>query len=118
MRNFFASGLAAAAVVAVAACADTPAPIVVATSSPAQVVVVPGPPPQAVVEFKPPPAPGSSATTWQPGHWRWSGMNGATWEWVSGQYVAPPVGENYWVPGQWVQQASGGWSWVEGHWAA
>ncbi len=118
MRKLFALSGAAAAVLALAACVDSPAPVVVTTSSPPpQAFVVPGPPPQAVVEFKPPPMPGSTDTTWQPGHWRWSGMNGATWEWVSGRYVTPPSGQNYWVPGQWVQ-ANGGWTWVEGHWAA
>jgi len=117
MRDIF-SGVAAVAVLALAACASTPPSTVVVTStSPStQALVVPGPPPQAVVEFKPPPAPGSTATTWQPGHWRWVGANGETWVWVSGQYVTPPAGYNYWVPGQWVS-ANGGWSWVEGHWA-
>jgi hypothetical protein len=117
MRNYTVFGLAAAAVLTLAACADTPPTVVVANASPAQAIVVPGPPPQAVVEFKPPPPPGSTATVWQPGHWRWVGTNGATWEWVSGQYVTPPAGYNYWVPGQW-ELANGSWSWIEGHWAA
>lgn len=119
MRSLYLGGIAAFAVLGLAACANTPPPTVVvsSTTTPLSAVLVPGPPPQAVVEFKPPPPPGSTASVWQPGHWRWSGQNGATWQWMSGQYVSPPVGYNYWVPGQWVL-ANGGWNWVEGHWAA
>jgi len=121
MRNLTVPAAAVGALLALAGCGNPTTPsstVVVTPTAPAsQAVEEQSPPPQAVVEFKPPPPPGSTAATWQPGHWRWVGMNGQTWQWVAGQYVTPPVGYNYWVPGQWVS-ANGGWSWVEGHWAA
>jgi hypothetical protein len=91
--------------------------VVTTQSAPAPAFVVPAPPPKAKVEFIPPTPPGEPNADWQPGHWRWVGVNGATWQWVPGTYVLPPPGYNHWVPGQWVLQAGGAWTWVEGHWA-
>jgi hypothetical protein len=107
--------IAAAALLTLCGCGSPqPAVVVTTQTAPVQAVVAPGPPPKAEVEFIPPP--GEPTAVWQPGHWRWVGVNGATWQGVPGSYVVPAPGYNHWVPGQWVLQA-GGWSWVEGHWA-
>jgi hypothetical protein len=118
-----ASWLAAPAVLALAAC-GAPAPrnstlIVQAPAAPPATVIssqvmAPGPPPPPQSELVPPPPIGAGPVVWQPGHWRWAG---ASWTWISGQYLQPPPGEALWVPGRWAQQPDGNWAWIEGHWA-
>lgn len=117
MRCTYPCSIAAVAVLTLCGCGSPqPAVVVTTQTAPVQAVVAPGPPPKAEVEFIPPLPPGEPTAVWQPGHWRWVGVNGATWQWFPGSYVVPAPGYNHWVPGQWVLQA-GGWSWVEGHWA-
>lgn len=110
------------AILGLAACSITttapqqPPQVVIQQAVPAVMPVSPGPPPAPMSELVPPPPVSSQPTVWQPGHWRYSGIAGNPWSWVSGQYVALPPGASAWVPGQWQQQA-GGWVWREGHWA-
>jgi hypothetical protein len=116
MRSLCTGGVLAVAFFSLTSCgAPQPTQVVVTTPPPsAPLTVVPATPPQAQVEMIPP-SPGGGAV-WQPGHWRWTGIAGSDWQWVSGQYVIPPATASRWVPGQWMQQAGGGWIWVDGHW--
>lgn len=83
-----------------------------ASAEPSTIVIAPTAPPPPRVEMVPqPPAP---VDVWTPGHWAW---NGATWEWVPGQYIARPAPQASWVPGHWEPQA-GGYVWVDGHWSS
>jgi len=127
MRSVLAGAPVGAALLALAACqapepavqttvAAPPTTTITIASAPSTVVVAPNPPPQAQVEFVPPAPPNAPNAVWQPGHWRWSGTNGAQWQWVAGSYVVPPPGYHAWVPGQWQLQPNG-WMWFEGHWA-
>jgi hypothetical protein len=77
------------------------------------VIIAPSAPPPVRVESVPP-AP-STAMVWQPGHWAWSN---SSWNWIPGNYAAPPQQMAVWDPGHWVQQPTGGYVWVEGHWHA
>lgn len=47
-------------------------------------------PPPSPHEAIPAP-PRSGAFTWLPGHWRWSGIGGAEWQWERGRYVEWPA---------------------------
>jgi hypothetical protein len=58
-----------------------------------------------------PAAPGPQYV-WDPGRWAW---NGASYEWVAGQYVARPRAEAVWVAGHWANGPNG-WIWEEGRW--
>jgi hypothetical protein len=78
------------------------------------VITSPSPPPAPPQELVPPP-PQGGPTTWQPGHWRYTGDRNDQWAWVGGSYVAAPADRNTWVVGQWQHQANG-WVWLEGHW--
>ena len=136
MRSLCAGGVAAAALVSLAACSVPQAPppqenatLTVPGYVPAQAPVstlTPPPPPALQVMTSPPapppvqveavpPSPGGGAV-WQPGHWQWTGIAGSDWQWVSGQYVVPPAAVSQWVPGHWEQQVGRGWVWVGGHW--
>jgi hypothetical protein len=90
-------------------------PVTVATVAPqvpATVIASPeAPPPQT--ELVPPPPDATAA--WQPGHWRWTGEVGRSWQWIPGHYLERPMGRTAWVIGQW-QSTPSGWVWVEGHW--
>lgn len=84
----------------------------------ATIIIAPTAPPPPEAETIPAPPPGEATYAWQPGHWNW---NGASWVWVSGEYVqrvAPPAPSAIWVPGQWQPQPAGGYVWVAGHWRA
>jgi len=82
--------------------------------APSLAMVSPQAPPPAPAELVPPP-PSDRPVTWLPGHWRWTGNQGAEWQWEPGRYVARPAGRSGWAVGQW-QPASNGWIWIEGHW--
>lgn len=69
-----------------------------------------------MVEQAPPPPASSTRTVWQPGHWRYTGIQGHLWNWQNGQYAAVPNGANAWIPGQWLHQ-DGQWVWQPGHWS-
>jgi hypothetical protein len=75
------------------------------------VIIAPTAPPAVRVEMVPP-AP-STTMIWQPGHWAYADNN---WNWIPGQYAAPPPQMAVWDPGHWVQQPTGGYAWVEGRW--
>lgn len=135
MRNLCAGGVAAAALVSLAACgapqqppqntAMLSVPGVVPAQTSAQVPTMTPPPPPMLVMTSPlappaaqvetiPPSPGGGAV-WQPGHWQWTGVTGSEWQWAPGQYVVPPTTVSQWVPGHW-QRGGQGWVWVDGHW--
>jgi hypothetical protein len=76
---------------------------------PAHAQMVAPPPPQA--EAVPPP-PGGPYVVWQPGRWRW---NGVQYVWIPGHYARPPYARAVWVPGRWVL-VRGRWIWRDGHW--
>jgi hypothetical protein len=107
-------GVSAALLAAMAAFAIEPLPAQTTAVVPpgSSVIIAPTAPPPAQVETIPPPP--ATAMTWQPGHWVYSGGN---WDWVPGQYMAPPQGVSVWVPGQWVQQPDGRYVWNPGHWS-
>lgn len=68
----------------------------------------PVPPPR----YEPVPRPPPGAYVWQPGHWRW---NGVQYVWAPGRYVARRPHYGVWVSGRWVF-VHGGWVWRPGHW--
>jgi hypothetical protein len=105
---------------ALSACVQAPPPAssqVIVQPSPTTTVVPASPtsPPAPMAEVVPPPPVSATPTVWQPGHWRYTGINSAPWSWENGHYTAVPAGATAWVPGQW-QQQGGGWVWREGHW--
>jgi len=59
-----------------------------------------------------PSAPPGPAMTWIGGHYQW---DGATYNWVSGQWVPIPGGYTRWEPGRWDHNELG-WYWVHGRW--
>jgi len=73
------------------------------------------PPPYQPGEAVPPPPPGPQAAymVWQPGYWRW---NGVQYVWVTGHYVHAPRPAAVWVPGHWAARG-GAWVWIPGHWS-
>ena len=75
----------------------TPTQIVV-QQPPSQVMLAPGPPPPPNAELVPPPPQGAGPVVWQPGHWRYTGIAGAQWAWVQGQYMPPPPGMSILAP--------------------
>ncbi|HET6236145.1 MAG TPA: hypothetical protein VFE41_14475 [Acetobacteraceae bacterium] len=120
----FRAGLTPAALpvlLAVAGCGSAPPPATQLTiqsvGPPTATVMAPGPPPPAQAEWVPLPPAGVGPVVWQPGHWRFSAVNGGSWVWMAGGYVPPPNGQTAWIPGRWMQQPTGGWVWIEGHWA-
>ncbi len=120
MRVSYAFAVVVPMMLGLAGCGESPPPPttqVIVQPSPATVVPsAPMPPPPAMSELVPPPPVSATPTVWQPGHWRYSGINSSPWSWENGRYVAVPPGATAWVPGQWQQQGSG-WVWREGHWA-
>jgi hypothetical protein len=134
MRSLCAGGVAAAALVSLAACSvpqsqppqdmssqSVPgvvpaqsAVVVPAYTPPLQVVTSPPAQPVAQAEAIPP-SPGGGAM-WQPGHWQWTGIAGSPWQWVAGEYVVPPTTVSQWMPGHWENRFGQGWVWVDGHW--
>jgi hypothetical protein len=121
MRLILVLPLLVPATVGLSACGGTTPPqttqVIVQPQPAAVVPVAPMPPPPPMPELVPPPPSSATSTIWQPGHWRYTGVEGQPWSWQAGQYVAVPSGATAWVPGQW-QQQGGGWVWREGHWAA
>lgn len=83
----------------------------VAGAQTSTVIVAPTAPPPPQVETIPPPP--AAVDAWVPGHWGW---NGASWDWIPGQYIARPAPQATWVPGHWEAQSTG-YVWVDGHWA-
>lgn len=67
-----------------------------------------------------PPPPRNEARTlqpspthvWQPGYWKWAGIN---YEWAEGRWVKGKKGK-VWVPGTW-EQTGAHWTWKAGKWA-
>jgi len=103
-RRFLLSGLTVA----------VGASLVAATGAQAQdVIYVHTAPPPVRVETVPVLPPDRvELERWQPGYWRW---NGVEYSWVQGHYVGVPHPGAAWVPGRW-EQRPGGWVFIEGHW--
>jgi hypothetical protein len=55
-----------------------------------------------------PPPPNHGTVTWQPGHWRWTGIAGIEWQWECGRYVEWPPNRAVSVTGQWHATPNGG----------
>ena len=125
MRSLGAGGVAALAVLTLNACSQPQPPAqqtatlsipgyVPAQPPPPLVTGTPPAPPVGQIEVMPP-YPGGGAV-WRSGYWQWTGVAGANWQWVPGQYVLPPSGASRWVPGTWAHEEGRGWLWVDGHW--
>lgn len=118
MRLINASPLLLLALAGCISTSSAPPPTVTIVHSPSADTsqVSPTPPPAPMIEQAPPPPSTTTRTVWQPGHWRYTGIQGHEWNWENGQYAAVPSGASAWVPGQWLQQ-NGQWVWQPGHWA-
>lgn len=69
--------------------------------------------PPALRQETPPPSPDSNYE-WAPGYWYWSGSG---WDWVAGNWVAPPRPGLVFVSPSWVHRGPS-WYFVGGGWAA